>query len=318
MNFIPKEINFLPADVAIIIAEAKRLELKMRGFASASYIQGINRCRYGLLSQDVVDHRPYVSGDDPRHIDWRSFARTDRYFVNTYRYESARNILIALDVSRSMEYKGGAQLNKLEYAKRIVAALATIAIRKNNRIALTTTQDSTILYGNSNGHLLKILRSLFLASHQKDKEQPLTQLLPAIAKSRLVPDAIFIVSDCFSDKPSELYAFFKKVAPLRADVVIFQVLANEELLFPFNGEVNLRDLEMPDIHLIGNAEKIRDGYLSNLRAFLNTLSRECYRAGIEYTIFKTSLPLMMQVSHFLLKRKYYKINPLLLEKRTFS
>ncbi len=320
INDIPfNKINFLPDDVATLIVAARRLELKMRGIPLASYLQGNNFAVYGLLSEELLTYRPYVPGDDPRDIDWRAFARTDRYFVASYRCQSARNILFALDTSSSMQYTGGAScFSKLDYARRLVAVLAAIAMQKSNRLLLMPlTENKPLLYGSNKGHFVKMLYELFAQSQHQSKNQQLTILFENVIKCGIKADTIFVISDFFHDATSELCEYFRKVASLNKDVFILHVLAEEELSFPFKDEITLRDMEEPSLCLTGTAELIKDKYLQNLQAFIRVLREECYKHKFEYAIFNTSMPIMPQLTSFLLKKKNHKWQPLFFRKKFF-
>ncbi len=306
MNLYFQSINFLPSDVPELISATRRLELMMRGAGSSSYRYGINRCRYGLLSQDIADKRHYVSGDEPRHIDWRLFARTDRYFVNVYQNESTRNILVSLDTSQSMRYKGSSNFSKLDYARRIATILAALAIRRNSKVALLTSNNTLIPYSSSKGHFFKILMHLF--SHSIEQEQSsydIVDFLGILTTKNLKSHSVFVISDCFS-KQSDFKKALRQLAAINVDVAICQILAEEELTFPFEGQLLLQDMENADLCIGANASEVKNKYILNVRSFLKTLAEQCHQSKTEYMIFKTSLPLLPQISKFLFERKNFK------------
>ena len=142
-----------------VLARIGSLELLARTVVDG-FINGLHRSPYFGASVDFAEHRGYVAGDDIRRIDWRLYARTDRYFVKQYEADSNANVSVLLDVSRSMGYGSGG-ITKLDYARYLAGCLTYFAHRQRDRVGIVTFDDEIVDYVPASAkHLELVLHTL--------------------------------------------------------------------------------------------------------------------------------------------------------------
>ena len=286
------------------LARIDNLELVARTVVDG-FIAGLHRSPYLGLSLDFADQRPYMPGDDIRRIDWRVYARTDRYYVKQYEAETNANFVVALDASASMGY-GSGDLTKLDYARMLAATLAWFASRQHDRVGLTAFADAPI------EHLPPMARNVDALLHALDRLRPAR---PARAGevSRLGPPLallaegvrrrgiVAVISDLY--EPPE--AVIEALAPLvgrGGDVVVFHVLDPAELDLPFEDELTLEDLESGARTplLPGRA---REAYRQRIQAHLAQLARRLGDERIDYAVLRTDVALDEALFAFLAARQ---------------
>src|SRR5918912_1805513 len=144
-----------------VLARISNLELRARGVVEG-FIQGLHRAPNLGASTDFAEHRPYMPGDDIRRVDWKVYARTDRYYVKEFEADTNTDVTIALDCSRSMRFAGSRDgVTKLDYAKYLTASLAYLSHRQRDRVGLVAFDDGIIEHIRPSGrHLTTILHAL--------------------------------------------------------------------------------------------------------------------------------------------------------------
>ncbi len=270
------------------LARIDNLELVARTVVDG-FMSGLHRSPHLGLSLDFADQRPYMPGDDIRRIDWRLYARTDRYYVKQYEADTNANFLVALDASASMGYAGaGAGVSKLDYARCLAATLVWFASRQHDRVGLSAFADELI------EQVPPGARNVDAVLHALDRLRPARsgRLGPALA--RLADGVrrrgiVAVISDLY--EPPE--AVVEAVAPLRGrggDVIVFHVLDPAEIDFPFQDELTLEDLEsgarMPLL-----PERARARYRERIQAHVAELARRLGDERIDYTLMRTDVPL---------------------------
>ncbi len=248
---------------------------------------------------DFAEHRPYMPGDDIRRIDWRLFARTDRFYVKQFEADTNANFSVLLDVSKSMSY-GSHTLTKLDYARYLAACLTFFSSRQRDRVGLVTFDHDIVEYvPPSMKHLDTILHVLDKAEAGRagSLQAPLLQITELLGRKGI----LVIVSDFYED-PDEV---LRAVGPLRArghDVIVFHVMDPTELEFPFEEASGFEDLETGEqIPVI--PKKLRDDYMRMIEAHLETLKKRFTDNRIDYTLLDTSEPLDMALFQYLLARE---------------
>ena len=193
------------------------------------FINGLHRSPYLGFSMDFAEHRQYMPGDDIRRIDWKVFARSDRFYVKEFEAESNTNFMAVLDVSQSMNF-GSTGVTKFDYARFLAACLTYFAHKQRDRVALspsTTTSSTSCRLGEAPRR-----GAAHAGSRHRHAAQPAGPSLRKLAEHFSRRGIIVIISD-FYDEPD---AIFEAVAPLRFrghDVVLFHVLNPAEVDFPF-------------------------------------------------------------------------------------
>jgi uncharacterized protein (DUF58 family) len=287
--------HWLTPDMLAVLGRMDPLaRLRKRGLAG-----GRHRSIQKGSSVEFAEHRQYVSGDDLRRLDWNVFGKSDRYFVRTYLEETSLRSTLFLDTSGSMTYTGekavrvnGQPVSKLDYAKHITAALAWLFLHNQDLCGLVTAADEIqgrLPASNQPSQLRRVLDELSRRGPGVDTGLPkvLQQLvtqLPSRGTVVLITDGFF-----------ELNSLLRALQLLRfkhQEVWFIQVLAEEELTFPFRQFHQFRDLEHQAPLIEVDPAAIRAEYLRRFEAFSREITLETSRLNVEYHRLVTSQPLV--------------------------
>ena len=271
-----------------VLARIAGLELRARTVVEG-FLSGLHRSPLKGFSVEFAEYRQYLPGDDLSTMDWKVFARTDRHYVKRFEEETNLRAHLLLDVSASMSYGSGA-MTKLEYGSCLAASLAYLMNRQRDAAGLMTFDDKVIGLtppSTRPGHLRSLLLTLdrLKTGTKTDAARPLHQLADALDKRGLV----VLISDLFDDPPRVIDGL-KHFRFRGSDVLVFHVLDDAELTFPFERPTRFRDLESGE-ELAASPQAVRQQYLAALQALIETYRRELRLAGIDYQLLNTSQPL---------------------------
>jgi uncharacterized protein (DUF58 family) len=292
----PNELQFLdPA----IIASLGSLELKARTIVEG-FLSGLHRSPYKGFSVEFAEYRQYMPGDDLSTIDWKVYARSDRFYVKKYEEETNLECRIALDVSASMGFRSGA-LSKFDYSLYLAAALAYLMSRQRDAVGLLTFDErivSLLPPSARPGHLRSLLVSLqrLTLGEKTNVSKPLHQLAEALSRRGLV----VLISDLL-DEPEQIVEGLKHFRFQGHEVAVFHVLDSHELTFPFERTSRFTDLETGD-EIMAAPGIVRTGYLQQINALMELYRRELRLAGIDYTVLDSSQPLDFALMSYLATR----------------
>jgi uncharacterized protein (DUF58 family) len=282
-----------------VIARAQALGLKARTVVEGLRV-GDHKSPFRGFSVEFVQHREYVPGDDIRHIDWKSYGRSERYTIKQYEQETNFAAHILLDASRSMLY-GQGESNKLDYAKVLAASLAYLVIHQRDSAALAVfDQDWRARFPPSGqpGHVMTLLAAL--EGTRAQEKTSIGPLLHDLAQQVRRRGLVFLISDCFV----ELEPLLKGLQHLRFqghEVTVFHVLHRDELEFPFEGNVKFDFLEGP-LRVLTRPHLIRPAYRRAVQAYLKELQAGCERNRCDYLLTDTSRPLAETLAAYLARR----------------
>lgn len=292
----PGELRFLePA----VIARLTTLELRARTIVEG-FLSGLHRSPLRGFSVEFAEYRQYFPGDALSTIDWKVFARTDRYVVKKFEEETNLKGYLLLDVSGSMGY-GSGTLTKLEYGSVLAASLAYLMQRQRDAAGLVCFDDTIRTFippGARAGHLRAILHALDRQQPERrtDAAPPMNQLADALTRRGLV----VLISDLLDD-PARVVKGLKHFRYRGCDVLVFHVLDNAELTFPFDRPVRFKDPEDASERLT-NPARVRDSYLARVDAFIAEYRRALRAEGIDYQVLDTSQPLDQALLAYLATR----------------
>lgn len=284
-----------------MLAKLQGLELRARLIVEG-YVSGVHRSPYHGFSIEFAEHREYVPGDDLRHVDWKVFGKTDKYYLKQYDEETNLVSYLLLDTSESMLYTSdAAALSKLEYAQCVAAALAYLILQQQDSVGLVTFDDEirALVRANSNPsnlkHLLHVMEES--APQRKTATGPIFHDLAERLKKRGI---VIVFSDLFDDVPSML-AGLKHFRHRRHEVVLFHVLDPAELDFPFRQPTLFKGLEeWPE--LLTDPRALRKAYLAEFGKFLRDVKRGCRAQRIDYVEMRTDQPLDVALRSYLASR----------------
>jgi len=269
-----------------VLARIKDLELLARSVVDG-FINGLHRAPYFGASIDFAEHRGYVPGDDIRRVDWRLYARTDKYFVKQYEADTNANFSVLLDTSKSMSFASG-EVSKLDYAKFVAACLAYLSHRQRDRVGIVTFDKEVLSYVPSSAkHFNVLLHTL----EQARAERPgrLLAMLTEIAEHFKRRSIVALISDLY-ENPEELLDALKPYSFRGNDLVVFHVLDPAEIDFPYRDSSRFQDLEsgeempvVPDV--------FADQYRKMIRDHIDALRSKCSDSRIDYVLLNTSKPL---------------------------
>jgi uncharacterized protein (DUF58 family) len=272
----PGELRFLdPA----VIARLGTLELKARTIVEG-FLSGLHRSPFKGFSVEFAEYRQYLPGDDLSSIDWKVYARSDRYYVKKFEEETNLDCYILLDVSASMGYGRRDGMKKIEYAQMLAASLAYLMNRQRDAVALTTFDDAIVSMlppSARPGHLRSLLVTLdrVQLGARTDVSKPLHVLADAVAKRGMV----VLISDLLDD-PERVVDGLRHFRFKGTDVVVFHVMDPDELTFPFERASRFRDMEGGD-ELMAVPSVVRASYLEELERVLEQYRRELGSVGVD-------------------------------------
>jgi uncharacterized protein (DUF58 family) len=270
----------------VVLARIGNLELVSRAVVDG-FINGLHKAPYFGASVDFAEHRGYVPGDDIRRVDWKLWARTDRYYVKEYEAESNSNFSVLLDVSKSMNY-GSRGITKLDYARILTACLTNLVHHQRDRVGLVTFDNDVV------EHVPPSAKHMEVVLHVLDRVEPgrpgsLKEPLHELAEHFGRRGVLVIISDFYEDPEAVVDA----VTPLRFrgnDLIVFHVLDPAELDFGFSDASAFEDLEsgeqMPVV-----PDAMRKEYISLVNAHVGALQQRFSEVGVDYTLLDTSKPL---------------------------
>jgi len=284
-----------------ILARLAGLDLKARLIVEG-YVSGLHRSPYHGFSVEFAEHREYVPGDDLRHVDWKVYGKSDRYYLKQFEEETNFPCWLLIDASGSMGYQSsGAAMSKLEYAKHVAAALAYLVIQQQDAAGLITfgagVQDF-LRASSQPSHLRQLLHVAEQASPGGETE--LGPVLHDLAERLRRRGLVIILSDFFDD-PEPLLAGLKHFRHKRHDVSLLQIVDPAEQDFPFDEPTLFKGVEAP-VEQLSEPRSIRRAYCREFESFLETLRRQSRELGMHYSLIRTDQRMDVALSAFLESR----------------
>ena len=278
-----------------VLARIGSLELLARTVVEG-FVAGLHRSPHLGLSTDFAEHRAYMPGDDTRRIDWKLYARTDRYYVKEFEAETNASALFVLDVSPSMRFRSeGAALSKLDYARFLVACLAHFGQGQRDRVGVATFDRAVIDYvPPSTRHLPHVLHTLERAEAAPAGENR-SELVTLEAPMRQVAEharrrgIVIVVSDLY-DEPGAVSDAVSLLRARGSDVSVFQVLDPAELDFPYDEAATFRDAETGET-LPVIPDKLAEKYRAAIAGHVAETARLLGESGVDHALLRTDRPL---------------------------
>jgi uncharacterized protein (DUF58 family) len=282
-----------------VVARLGTLELKARTIVEG-FLSGLHRSPFKGFSVEFAEYRQYMPGDDLSTIDWKVFARSDRYYVKKFEEETNLDAHLLLDVSGSMGY-GSAAMTKFEYAACLAASLAYLMNRQRDAVGLTAFDDKIVAMlaaGARPGHLRNLLLTLdrLELGRETNLSRPLNQIVDSLSKRGMV----VLISDLLDD-PEAVIRSLKHFQFRGNDVIVFQVLDPDEIDFPFERATRFEDLETSE-EVVAVPGAVRDHYVKEMSGLIERYKRDLGAAGIDYQLLSTRRPLELALMSYLSTR----------------
>jgi uncharacterized protein (DUF58 family) len=266
------------------------------------FLTGVHKSPYKGFSVEFAEHRQYYPGDEIRHIDWRAVAKTDRYYVKEYEEETNLKVYLLFDCSGSMAYRGKYP-SKFEFAQQVAASLAYLMLHQRDAVGLVLhdTQLRKMIKPRANSkHLLQILRALEEAT--PGGETALAPLWHQTAEQLKRRSMVIILSDCFGET-AQLLKALQHLRHRRHEVLLFHILAPEEIEFPFKKWTQFRNLEIAGDRRLVDPQRLRKEYLANFERYCTELREACGRTQVDYQRMRTDEPIQRALGVYLSRRQ---------------
>ncbi len=284
-----------------VLAKIDGLELRART-AVEGYVVGTHASPNQGMSVEFADHRSYAQGDDIRHVDWKLFARTDKYYIKQYHQETNLSCMIVVDCSESMSYKSrDAIMSKHEYAACVAASLSYLALQQRDAVGLACFDESIREYikpSSHPAHWKQIVSAL--AGGAGVAKTSMRAVLDDLSERLGRRTLVVVISDLFEAEEETLLGL-KHLRYLNNDVIVCNIWDPAERAFPFQGPTLFSGLESSG-RLKTDPQALRLEYLAEVESFVSALRHGCRAMHIDYVPFDTSTGLDVSISAYLATR----------------
>jgi uncharacterized protein (DUF58 family) len=289
------------------LTKISRLDIIAR-LVVEGFVTGLHRSPYHGFSVEFAEHREYVPGDDIKHIDWKVYARSDRYYIKQYEEETNLTATILVDGSESMKFRGSDELpSKLDYACYVAASLAYLILRQRDAVGLVTFDEAIRQFvppAASPSHRNLIIKAL--TSIEPRERTGLGPVLHTMAERVRRKGLIIIISDLLDD-PDAILAGLRHFRHRRHEVIVFHVLDHAERTFPYKSMTRFEGLEsLGDV--VCDPGALRAAYLEELEQFIDEVRHGCRADRVDYVPLDTSVPLDVALTSYLATRAGMKLS----------
>ena len=284
-----------------VLTTIRDLELKARVLVEGLYIGLHDSPLYGY-SAEFADHRQYYPGDDLRNLDWKVYARTDKYVLKRYTMESDMRVTIMLDTSASMGYASGNNITKLDYGIHLAAALAHLVIHQSDRAGLVLFDGQVRTFMPAKGgvpYLRQVLHEL--QDTQPGQATSVVEVCHEVANRLHQRGLVVLVSDMLDPNYEQLADCLSHFRFVNYDVILFHVLDPNEIAFSFSEVQNFRDLETGE-EIVVEPQTFQKEYRRRFDTFRESVEKQCLDAHIDYEQISTTQPLETVLFQYLSKR----------------
>jgi uncharacterized protein (DUF58 family) len=267
------------------------------------FLTGVHKSPYKGFSVEFAEHRQYYPGDEIRHIDWCAFGKTDRYYIKEYEEETNLRAHLLVDASGSMKFQGGNHPSKFQYAQYLAASLAYLMLHQRDAVGLAThdTKLRQLIPPKANSkHLLRLIQTL--EKTVPGGETSLAPLWHQLAERFSRRGLIVILSDCF-DAIGPLMKALGHFRHQKHEILLFHILAPEEIEFPYKKWTQFRNLEVMGHKLLVDPQRLRKEYLKNFEDFCRQLRKQAGQMMIDYHLLRTDEPVEKALGVYLTKRQ---------------
>jgi uncharacterized protein (DUF58 family) len=284
-----------------VIRQIGRLDLRAQ-FIVKGFLQGLHASPYHGFSVEFSEHRKYTPGDNPQDIDWLVYAKTDKYYIKKFEAETNITGYLVMDLSRSMGYTYRQELTKFDYSICLAAALCYLMIHQQDPVGLITFDEKikSSLPPRSKraqlGNVLSLLSKLKPAG-----ETAIAKSLVQIAAMLRHRSLLMLFSDLLAD-PEPIIKALRRLRHGGHDVILFHILDEAEVSFPFEGVVEFEEPETHDKVQV-DAGGFRADYVAEMDSFRDTYRRECFQSGIDYVALDTSMQFDKALLEYLVNRQ---------------
>ncbi len=292
-----RDLNYLDP---VELSKISRLEIRARLIVEG-FISGLHKSPYRGASVEFAEHREYVPGDDIRHIDWKVYGRSDRYYIKQYEEETNLRTHVLLDASESMDFKSGSSMTKLEYGRTLAAALSYLILWQQDAVGAMVFDNDvriSVPISSSRGHLQDLVR--VVAAEPGRDATDLGEVLSRTSERIKHKSLLILITDLFDDV-GKIGLGLRRLRHQGHEVILFHLMDPDELHFPFQRMTMFEGLEeYPE--LLADPNSLREAYLSEVDSFVDEVKRTCRGAMIDYELVDTSKRFDVVMTRFLQRR----------------
>ncbi len=296
--------NYLRPEV---LARIGSLELRARRVVEG-IISGMHRSPYHGFSVEFAQHREYVPGDDLRHLDWRVYGKSDRFYIKQYEEETNLRAHILVDASSSMRYPehdtATGRMTKFDYAATLAASLAYLLVHQGDAVGLMLFDDqvrvSAPAYSNQM-HLQSIIGQLEQARLEHPTEAK--AVFPQLAAQLQRRSIVVLISDLLAGV-QDVIRGIERLRQGNHEVIVMHLLDHDEREFPFLDQTQFEGIEAPELQLLTDPQSLRSGYLAVLDEFLNEVRAACVNRRVDYVSLTTAEPPDVAIRSYLALRAH--------------
>ncbi len=270
----------------LVRAIASQLEVVARETVEGAVV-GLHRSPYQGRNVEFSEHRPYNPGDELRLIDWRAYAKTDRFHVKLFEEDTNLQALLIVDQSASMRFQGGQKQSKYDLAVRLAASFAYLFLRQGDAVGLaccTNDVDTYVPPRARRDHLSTILE--ILARGEATGESQLFRILNLLGERIRKRGMVLVFSDLL-DETSEVLRGLAMLRKLNQEILVFHILAPEEIELPYRGSVDFVGLESDDV-LRTVPQRLRRAYQKKVKSFIKNYREGTAELGIDYALCRSN------------------------------
>jgi uncharacterized protein (DUF58 family) len=266
--------------------------------AVEGHLGGRHRSPHRGVSVEFVERRPYVQGDDLRHLDWKAYARSDRLSIKRYEEETNLECTLVVDASASMAYPPDGDLSKYDYACQAAMALAHVVLRERDGAALALFDHALdrVLTASTSPAQLSVLAQA-LVERDPSAETDLSGVLARLTQRVRKPGIVVLLSDLFGDI-AHLDQGLGFLRTRNHDVIVLHVMHSDELEFPFDRLTRFEGME-DESRLMVDAPAIRESYREVVTEWCDEVRQVCHRRGVDYQLLDTAQPLELTLAAYL-------------------
>lgn len=297
MNSQKQQAPLLPEDVSKLATLPLKARLVVEGF-----ITGLHKSPYHGFSVEFAEHRQYMPGDEIRHIDWKIYGRTNRFYVKQYEEETNLKAMIALDASASMAYASEGHISKYEYGTYLAAALTVLMMKQQDAVGMSLYDNTVQTFMPPRakmsyaGQILKTL-SAYKPQNNTQSGEALGNLAERLHRRGLVA----IISDCL-DNVDSLVEAIKHFRHRNHEVIVFHIMDPREVDFEFDRDAVFVDSESGE-ELTTQPAQIKEAYKEQVASFSQRVKRECRQRNVDYMLITTDQPFDKALLGYLNKRQ---------------
>ncbi|HIA00476.1 MAG TPA: DUF58 domain-containing protein [Myxococcales bacterium] len=286
------------------LARLKSLQLKAKSVVEG-VLSGLHKSPHHGSSVEFAEHKEYAPGDEIKHIDWRVYAKSDKYYVKHYEQETNLQAMLLLDASSSMLYKSNDGLHsKWEYASIIAASVAYLLLRQQDSVGLSVVGSDVTCFvppRNRSTHLMHLCKLIVSSEPQPNTPTDLLTGVKHITEVFPRRGLVFVFSDFFDNDP-EFMRVLRQLKGRRQQVHLFHVLDPWELTFPFEQMTLFQSMESVS-KVLAEPRAMRATYLRAIQAFIQNLRKDCLEHGMEYHLLDTSVAIDDAIGDFVMGKK---------------